>query len=252
MVKKLVTTLIVLCTILAAVGYYAYSNLDFYVKGAIEKYGTLATKTEVDLSGVHIGLTTGEGSLKDLKVANPAGFSEAKALSLGVIDVKLDPNSVMGNGPVIIREVTIDTPAVMFEVNTAGINNLQTLQKNVMAFASSAAGNSTEVKTAAGEPAKPVRKVIINDLYIRNGQITISQPALLKGKVLTETLPTIHLANIGKAKNGALPAEVAKQVLGAITASASQVAMKDILKNSGALKGVLDMGGASLKGLLGR
>ena len=261
MLKKIAIALVVLIIIAGGGLFYLRSNLDSLVRTAVEKYGSAATQTTVKLDKVKIVIVSGEASLGGLSVGVPAGFSSPKSLYLGEIAVKIDPQSIRGNGPIIIKDVLIDKPQITYEVNNAGENNLQALAKNAEAYASSLAGASGDAPKAddAGAAKKPARKVIINGLTIKDGQIGISQE-LLKGKVLSATLPTIHLTNIGKGEGGATPAEVANQLLGVITTSASKIASADLAKELGgqaldAAKGAagsaLDAVGGHVKGLFG-
>lgn len=230
MLKKLAVAFVVLVVVIGFGVNYLWSNLDSIVKSTIVKYGTEATQTDVGVSSVHLSITTGEGSLSGLSVGNPKGFSSGKALQMGAIDLKIDTNSVMGNGPIIIKEITIEKPEINYDVTTTGDSNLQAIQRNAASYAAGPAGNSTT--TGKGTPG---RKVIINDLYIRNTQMDISSE-MLKGQKLSAVLPLIHLSGIGKDKGGATPADVAKQVLNAITANASQIANANLAKQ---LKGAV-------------
>jgi hypothetical protein len=234
MMKKIVIGFVAMIMLAAGAGYYfLYLNLDSIVKAAIEKYGTEAAHSEVKLDGVKLSIPAGEAAIKGLTLANPNGFSPEKALSFGIISVKLDTASVTGSGPIIIREITIDSSQVKFEANNSGDSNLQVIERNTTS-------NSVAAPSAAASSSgkhEPGRKVIINDLYIRNAQIEISHP-LLKGKPLNAPLPTIHLTNIGKDNNGASPSQVADLVLKSITSDASKIAISDLAKNLGSLKNV--------------
>ena len=79
---------------------------------------------------------------------------------------------------------------------------------------------------------------------------------MLPGKTVTAALPTIHLANIGKDKGGATPAEVAEQVLVSISSNAARTASAALTKELGSLKGLTGGAGgdvgSQVKGLLGR
>jgi hypothetical protein len=255
MLKKIAIGVVVLLLLIAGGAYYLFSNLDSIIKAAIEKYGTAATQAEVKLDSVKISITSGEGALTGLTVGNPKGFTTPQALSLGLISVKLDTSSVTGNGPIVIREIVIERPQVTYEVTNTGDSNLQAIQKNTMTYAGASGGSGGSSNTSGGSGGGQERKVIITDLYVRDGQIGISA-TLLKGKALSSPLPTIHLTNIGKDSGGASPAQVAQQVLGSITASASKVASVDLSKELGSLKDAVGSGGAGVtdevKGLLGK
>ena len=255
MLKKIAIGVVVLLLVIAGGVYFLFSNLDSIIKAAIEKYGTAATLAEVKLDSVKISITSGEGALTGLTVGNPKGFTTPQALSLGLISVKLDTGSVTGSGPITIREIVIERPQVTYEVTNTGDSNLQTIQKNTMAYSGASGGGGGSSSTSGSGGGGQERKLIITDLYVRDGQIGISS-TLLKGKALSSPLPTIHLTNIGKDSGGASPAQVAQQVLGSITASASKVASADLSKELGTLKDAVGSGAGGVtdqvKGLLGK
>jgi hypothetical protein len=247
MLKKLGIGIVVIVLIAVGVGWYLFSNLDSFVKSAIEKYGSEATQASVSVSSVKIALSTGEGSISGLKVGNPKGFSSATALGLESISVKIDTGTIRGNGPIVIKDIEVNQPHVTYEQGAGG-NNLQAIQKNAMAYAGTGHSDSG-----------PARKEIIDNLYVRDGQVTISAPAL-QGKQLTVPLPTIHLTNIGKNSGGATPAEIASQVMAAVSSEAAKVGTNALAQQvesavtgavQGGASGAGDIGG-QLKGLFGK
>ena len=249
MSKKIIIGLFVLIVLLAMGASYLWSNLGGIIEKAVDTYGTEATQTPVRLGNVKLSLTTGEGSLSDLSMGTPTGFSAPRTLYLGTITVQLDTRSVTGTGPIIIKQVVIDKPEVTYEVNASGDNNLQVIARNAQAYASRFSKDRKPEEKTADQPHadNQGRKIIIETLSITNGQIGISQP-LLKGKQLQASLPTIHLNNIGKNEGGATPAEIAQLLIGTITQNASQVATSSL---TNALGNIKDLGGNAVKGATG-
>ncbi len=268
MIKKLATLLIILIVLVGGAGYYLFANLDGLIKTTIEKYGSAAVQSDVRLDSVKLTLASGEGMLNGFSVGNPKGFSTPKAFYLGNIAIKLDTNSVKGNGPIVISDITIDKPQVTYELLNTGDSNLQAIQRNTQAFAasfkkgaSSAPANDNNDEGEKKESGQG-RKIIISNLMIKNGQIAISQE-MLKGKQLRAALPEIHLTNIGKASGGATAAEVAQQIFGAISNAAAQASVTELAKNklgglinavpTGAIGGAaVDAVGNQLKGVFGQ
>lgn len=257
--KKIGIAFAVLLLLIAGAAYFLFSNLDSLIKTAIEKYGSAATQTTVSVNGVHLSLTSGAGSISGISISNPAGYSSNQALTLGKAAVQVDTSSIAGNGPIVIDTVTIAQPHVTYEVKGLGDgSNLQTIQHNVQAYA----GGSGGQQPAPQQSGSPGRKEIIKDLYVTGGQISVAATAL-NGRSLTVPLPDIHLTNIGQNSGGATAAEVANQVLGAITSEATKAASSALTQQlqsaaTGALQGAVKNGGAitngvgsQLKGLLG-
>ncbi len=225
MFKKLGVLLVIVLLLAGGAVWYVRTNLDRLVQHALETYGSAATGTEVDVSGVHIALTTGRGTISHLKIGNPKDYVAAKALSIGNVTMQLDTNTILGTGPVVIKELSIEKPYVIYEVGANGKANLQEIQNNV--------AHATPAKTSNA----PSRKVIIRDVYIRQGKVGITH-ALLKGKDIKTDLPLIHLHNIGKEGEGATPNEISKQILGQITSKSIQAGAQALQKELVNLKGL--------------
>ncbi len=142
--------------ILAAAVFYLLSNLDRFVAGAIEKYGSYATGTPVKVSSVRIQLKDGKGSISNLSVGNPGGFSTPKAMSLGNIAIALDTGSITKD-PVVIDRIMISAPRFTYEINKSGIANINEIKKNVEAFTrktAAAVGGKEAAGKGAGEGGK--------------------------------------------------------------------------------------------------
>jgi hypothetical protein len=210
--------------------YYVLSNLNSIVKAEIVEYGTAATGTKVALDSVDLQIAKGSGALRGLSIANPEGYSSDSAFAVGNISITIDTSSVLSTGPIVVKEVSIDAPAVNYEAGLSG-SNLSAIQKHVTDYANSLTGGGS--KPAPGAK-KNERKLIIEDLYVRNGSISISHQAL-QGRKLSASLPEIHLHNIGKASKGATYAEVTRQVLGAVMSSAIKVATQELIAKLGSL-----------------
>ncbi len=241
MLKKIAIGLVVLIVIAGGGLLLSLQQSGFLLSAQrVRNTARRATSAQVTLSSVKLSLTSGEGSMGGLSVGNPPGFAASKSVYLGSVSVKLDTNSVRGTGPIIIRSIAIEKPQVTYELNNGGDSNLQTLARNAQAYAASAAGKQSADTGPGGSSASPGRKIIIDDLIIRDGQISVSQE-MLKGKQLSAPLPVIHLTNIGKDEGGASPAEVAQKILGTLTSEAGKVAASNLINQ---LAPVKDIGGA--------
>ena len=262
----------VLIVAVVALVIFVFSELDSIVKAAVEEVGSEATKTEVRLADVEISLTSGKGALRGLKVGNPSGFATDSAMSLGAISVDLNTETV-GSDTIVIREVVIAKPEVTYEIDDKGNSNIQTIQKNVQSFAGGKSGASGKSSGSASSGSKDEGpKLVIENLYVRDGTVNVSASAL-KGQKMSAKLPTVHLKDIGKKQGGATPAEIAEMVIAAVGKNATRAvgtlnvdklvkgisdkAMKEAGKEAeGVLKGALGKSGkeaeGALKNLLGK
>lgn len=181
--------------------YYVFSNLDAIVKLAIEKYGSEAIKTSVQVEKVRIKLQEGSASISGLTIANPPGFAAPYAFSLGDISVGIDVNSLTGD-VIVIREIGIASPQIFFEINADKKANLDVLSKNLPA------GDSAPVpKDESGaEPRLIIRKASLSGAELQ------AKVVPLNNKEYQLKLPTITMNNLG-GKNGAPPAKIAQQML---------------------------------------
>lgn len=255
--KKILIGLLVL-VLLAGIGLgFVWSNIDRIVKSGIEKYGSAATQATVDVDRVNLSIRTGEGSLDDITVGNPKGFSTPYALNLNNISVKIDTNSLTGTGPVVIEDISIKNPKVYYEIIGRNQNNLDTLSQNAASY-TAGKGSAARTAHAGTETQGAGRKVVIKSLTIDGGEIAIAH-YLLQDRALEARLPKIHLKNLGEKNKGITPAEVADQVMKAITNATSRAAAGALATELGGLKnlpaGVLDGAGSGLdtvKGLFGK
>jgi type II secretory pathway pseudopilin PulG len=210
-IGKVLIALGLIGVLLAAAVFYLLSNIDRIVAGAIEKYGSNATGTSVKVSSVRIQLKDGKGSISNLNIANPGGFSTPKALSLGNIAIAVDTGSITGD-PVVIDKVMVSAPRVTYEINKSGSANINEIKKNVESFIRKTTA-ALEGKVPAGKGGGGEgKKILIRSLVVEGGEIAV-QVAALSGKPLSASLPRMELKNVG-GKGGSTPSEIAGQVLG--------------------------------------
>jgi hypothetical protein len=197
--------ILVVVLVVAATGavWFGFSQLG----AAIARYGSAATHTRVTVGAVGVSLATRAGTISSVVVGNPDGFSTPNALAVGAITVRVDPASLTRSGPILIQEVDIEQPRITYEVGARG-SNLETIARNAQGDTGS---------TAAAPGAQ--RKIIIEDLYVRDGEIAVSA-SVLHGHALTVPLPDIHLSRIGSDGGGATPAQIASTLADAISSKA--------------------------------
>ena len=207
-------------------GVWLYSSLDSLVKSAIETYGPQITGVSVKVGSVRLSPTSGQGTIKGLRLGNPSGYKTSHALSLSEISVSLDPASLTSN-VVLIREILVSGADVSYE-KVGNTTNLEAIQRNVDAYMRKFSGGQA---TAGG----PQKKMIIDRLTIRATKVNLTS-GLTAGSTITTGVPDVNLRDIGKRTNGATAGEVVRQVIGALTASvtrAATAALGNITKGAG-------------------
>jgi len=201
-ILSIIVTAVVVIAI--AVGVFLFSSLDELVKTGIEKAGTEVTKTQVSVGGVKLTLASGEGTISDLHVASPAGFSRKQIFTLGSVTVAIDPKTVTEK-VVVIDKVIIKSPQIFYEISDKGDSNLDVLKKNVQQ--STAGSGSKKSSEASGEEVK----LIIRKFVIEGAEID-ARIAALGNKDLSANIPRIQLNDLGKDSGGATAGEIAEKV----------------------------------------
>ncbi|MFA5073399.1 MAG: hypothetical protein WC539_05825 [Nitrospirota bacterium] len=203
--KKILITAGVLVLIVIAAFVLILNNLDHIVKMAIERYGSDITKTAVRVASVKIHLSSGEGEIAGLTIANPDGFSHAYAFQVGKISTRINPRTVT-DPVIVVDEIKIASPQITYEMNPAFASNILVLKKNIKE------SSATSAKKPEQSPAKKSeKKIMIKKLIIENGKID-AKVAALSEQQRSIVLKRIELMNIGS-NGGATAAQVGEQVL---------------------------------------
>jgi uncharacterized protein involved in outer membrane biogenesis len=231
--KKILTTIVlilvglILVTVIV-IGVY----LGQIVKKVVNTYGPQVTQTTVSVDTVTLSLLTGSASLKDLMVGNPPGYKSPNAMTVGKIAVGVDPMSVFAN-KVVVRSIRLESPEINFEGGLSG-NNLSKILDNI----NSSGGKSGPVSTNAATAPASQKKLEVDDLLITGAKadVLITSPVQREVNV---TLPDIHLTDLGKGGDGITGADLAQQVLSAITSATLETVAKQALN--------LDQNAATLK-----
>ena len=247
--KKILLGIVIV--LLAAIGggaWWLYSERDALIAGAIRTYAPEILGVSVKLGGVKTDVANQSAALHDLVIGNPPGFQTPRALALGAVTLKLDFSSLTKD-VILIREISVVKPDITYEHKSGG-SNLEVIQRNAeryVAEKTAALGGDKDAKKEAKEKG-PGKKLIIEHVYIKDAKANVSAE-ILKGKAVSVPIPDLHLTDIGKKTNGATGGEAAKEIVSAITASATKASASIV---SGAVeglkKGVEAVGGA-IKGL---
>jgi len=109
---------------------------------------------------------------------------------------------------IVVKSIRVESPEITFEGNPFGANNLKKIQDNVNA-AASLQSPSTNQPAQTAVPAKPGKKLEVDEFIITGGRIHF-------GTGPTLPLPDIHLTDLGKGPDGITPADLIQQVLGEV------------------------------------
>lgn len=158
MKKWIFLALGVLLVAAAGAGWYLFHNLDRLVAHVIETSGSGMTGTAVRVEGVNVSLADGRATLTGLTVANPPGYSDEPAVSLGEISARVD----YGTGT--IAEIVARAPVIRVETR-GGSTNLSDIQAHARQQSGDGAGGSGQ----GGEP----RRYTIGLIEIRDARAIV-------------------------------------------------------------------------------
>jgi len=250
--KKVLIGIAALGIVIIGAFAFIWSNLDSIVKTVIETKGSEATQTTVSVDAVHLDLKNGKAEVTGLSIGNPDGFTDPNIFHLGDIKTKIDLATLQQN-PLVIDEIHVSAPDVVYEINKTGLANADKLKQNL------GVGSGGDASSSGGEETK----MIIRKLVIEGGKAKVRIAAL--GREQSITLPRIVMTDIGKKSGGATAAEVAQQVTGKLLGNlkggvAGLGVNRYIGKSADQLKqqvggaggGAADKATGALKGLLGK
>jgi hypothetical protein len=167
------------------------------------------TQAAVSVDAVQLRSVDGRGTIRGLVVGNPAGFRTPHALKVGVIDVVVDVRT-LADPVVVIKRIVIESPDVIYEKGD-GMTNFDAIQRNI----AQSLGPSAPAP-ADGKASSPGRKLIVDELIIRNARAQASA-ATLGGRTVSATLPDITLRHVGRAQGGITPGQLGEVVAKALS-----------------------------------
>jgi len=196
-----------------------FFSLDGLVRAGAEKALTSSLETESKVGGASISPFAGKFALSEISIANPEGYREPTAFTVGRIGLDVELLSFLGS-EAHIREIAIDAPSVVIE-QMGGTTNLGQLLKRLE-------------KKGGGEPkAPPEGKPPVEEKPKGEGKTFRVDRVWLGGthvRVLSDYLPSgpvdIKLADIeitdigGKENRPVQAARILHAILQAILRSA--------------------------------
>ena len=199
MKRRFILFMVALLILFMGVVTVIYSSIGSVIVATIEKHGSRVMQTTVTLKSAEFAPTNGSGMLNGLTISNPPGFKTEYAFFFDRISfsVKID---TITEGVIVIKEMHMIAPEVIYEI---GVNkdNLNSLRSNI------------DQAPPPSNSDAPVKKMIIENLYIEKGTVWISGQNL-DGNRQTAVMRDIHLKDIGKIENGLLPKQLLQTIAG--------------------------------------
>lgn len=216
---KVITGIIIFVIVATIAAVVIFVNkLGDLVETGVETYGSEYLQAPVQIDGVKLSLLDGEGSIQGMTVGNPEGFSTDNALDVEKIKLALNIDSL--TAPVIvIKEITVDGAAILFEQQGSKKNNLQTLMKNVEA--------ATASDEAAEDSAQSTRELAIKEFNFNNASVTLRSDLTGEKQI---SVPDIQLTDLGTEKDGLGAAEAVKRMMEPIVTIVVKEALGGVVK----------------------
>ena len=252
--KWLILGILGLIILIAGGVYYIYNYYDWQsiVRDLVHQHGTAVVGTNVNIGTIKLSLTDGNGSVSNITVANPKGYSQDYIIKLGGVAVSVDKESVIKlakeiahkDGPkvktVVINEIRVNKPEVTYELMNLNKNNSDDVMANI----------KKNTAASAKQPQKPTKEsdvqynVAIKKVVIADGTATVAANLLGASQSLSLNLPTITINNLGTEKQGITIEDGLARIFQEILKTTTSVVSKADL--SGVLSGVGDLAGAAV------
>ncbi|MBR1600744.1 MAG: hypothetical protein IJ677_04115 [Alphaproteobacteria bacterium] len=252
--KWLIFGIIGLIVLIAGGVYYVYNYYDWQsiVRNLVHQQGSAAVGTDVNIGNINLSLKDGKGSIDNITVANPKGYSQDYIIKLGKVSVSVDKESIVKLAKetaqksgskiktVVINEIHVNKPEVTYELMNLNRSNSDDIMTNIKRnTASSSKQPKKEAKESDVEYKVAIKKVIVAD-----GNATVAANLLGASKSLSLKLPTITISNLGTEKQGITIedglARIFQEILKTTTSVVSKADLSEILG------GVKDLTGAAI------
>lgn len=248
--KWLISAIVLLLVLIIGGIYWAYNYFDWHskVRQMVHIYGSQVVGTDVNIGRIDVSLKDGRGSVSDITVGNPNGYSKDLIINLGTAAVKVDVESVKKalmetakkTGPkvktIVIDEVRISKPEVTYELMNLNRNNANDVMANI---------KKNTASSAKKEEPKPADKdavqynVAIEKVIVEDGTATIAAGLLGVSKSLSVPLPTVTVSNVGTEKQGITIgdglARIFQEILKTTISAVSKVDLSGLLSGAGDL-----------------
>jgi len=242
--KKIFIGLGILVLITGIGVWQLLANLDSIVASLIESAGTEAIGTDVSVSKVKLDLKSGKATITGLTIRNPKGYEDKYIFSMDDISVAIDISTLSKN-PVVINEIIVHQPRVVYELDKNNVSNADTLLKN-MERKGSSDKKTAEAKGSSSEEIK----LIIKKFRFDGGNLSVKN-ASAPDNNLEMKLPVIAINNMGASRGGATGNEIATEIVKKLVSEVVKSALKSGVNKAIEKKkeGILNKAGDSVKGL---
>ncbi|WP_298632597.1 AsmA family protein [uncultured Umboniibacter sp.] len=173
-------------------GIFAKQKLDYFLNHDLAPLVSESTGLQVEIGSVNLSLLSGQVEISNFTIANPPGYSSAKAVSFSTLRLSLDPLTLISQ-PIHVQEFLLAEPAVLVEANSAYQTNIQAMLDELETRFPAESGSS-EVATKAQNTTDA--RVRIDAFTIDSAQLTVDASALNQTSQSIR-LPVLSIEPIG-------------------------------------------------------
>lgn len=197
--------------------YLLRNNLPKIVRAEIESQGSRVLGVSVRVRDAELLGEAPEPMIKlnGLTIGNPSGFSGDPAVAIQEVWIRYDARPDRRADRVVVREVVAAGVVVTF-IGETGANNLEVLQRAAIAAA----------RDGARRREQESPRFVVDGFSTRPGQLQIRHRAI--PNAITAAMPPVGAGGIGRREDGAVAAEVAQRLLGAIVAEATRATIAEV------------------------
>lgn len=181
--------LLVVVLIFAGVLFF----IDSILETGIRTGGSMILKTKVEVDSVRLKILRGTLDIKNLRVGNPEGSTNPYAFQLPGFHLGLDIGSLTSD-KIVVNKVEITGLKVDYEPRLKGGSNLQVLLDNMQDPDKKPPAEATGSKDAESVEKETSKKVVIRELIVQDGEISVT----LLGQSAYLPLPALTMTGIGE------------------------------------------------------
>ncbi len=220
--------IIVAVIAIVAIGAYLWINAGSIVEQVIERVGTEATGTSVDVASLDLNLAERAAAIHGFTIANPQGYANPNAFTLDEISVEVESVS---RDLIVLREVVVASPQVFYEIAEQG-TNIDAIRNNIDAYQQRLGGGGG----GSGGGSSSETKIIIDRLRFTGGQVFASGA----GQEVNVDLPPLTLTDLGRASGGETAGQIAAQIADHLTRHVAETVARSEIERRLGIDGVID------------
>lgn len=183
-------------------GLYLYMNFGDIAKRLAEHVATQTLGVDVDIASIQVSLQEKRVEVKDIAIANPSGYRNSKAMTIGSVSIQAE---TLSQELLNFSNAAMTDIHVNLEVTPSG-TNLTDIRNRIKV-----PGRAEQ----AAEDRKTITRVILKNFVAQGGTITPGI-SMLETQPQPINVPPVHLSGIGEKENGVLAGEAVSQIYKAV------------------------------------